>query len=946
MRRAVSTAYYALFQALSEMCADTLVGWRQPWDVFTPIFRSIDHGRTLTVLSARGPGRTHPLGSHVETMGDAFRELQAAREWADYSPEPHPEPRWAADGVSFSRPEATATLVDTARAAVAELEALDAATRLKLAYAFDHAAEKRNTSMKFTLSWLKDHLDTEASLDEIVDTLTRVGLEVEGVEDPGLKYAGFVVAHVIEAKPHPNADRLRVCMVDAGSDRVQVVCGAPNARTGMKSVFSPVGTFIPGKKITLTKGVIRGVESNGMLCSAAELELNNDHEGIIELPDDAEVGVAYARWAGLDDPVIDVALTPNRPDATGVSGIARDLAAAGLGKLKTLAPKPIEGAFGCPIDVHLDFSLEDKHLCPAFALRLVRGVKNGPSPEWMQKRLRAIGLRPISALVDITNYVTFDRGRPLHVFDFAKVEGDLHVRRARDGESVQALDGKAYALDESMVVIADARGVESIAGIMGGEHSGCDENTRDVLIESALWDPTNIAQTGRKLGIVTDARYRFERGVDPNFCVPGCDLATGLVLELCGGEPSRMIVAGDPFAPKRSIPFPFSEVKRLVGVDIPRDEGEAILKRLGFDVVDGSVTVPSWRPDVTVKADVVEQILRIAGIDHVPMTPLARLDDGVAPPVLTLLQKRTRLAKRTLAALELREAVTWSFISKQAAELFGGGQPSLALANPIAADLSDMRPSLIPGLVAAADRNSRRALNDVALFEVGQIFVGAGENDQRIAAAAVRRGRAKPNAEGRSWIGGGAVDVFDAKRDAMTVLAALGVGGAAQVVPGGPPFLHPGRAASLQFGPKNAVGWFGQLHPSVCEALDAEGPIVAFEIVLDAISAPKAKPTRAKAKLERSDFMAVERDLAFLVDADVRAGDILKAAQSAERTLVSDVAVFDVYQGKGLPEGTKSIAISVTLQPRDRTLTDAEIEAVTAKIVAEVSKRTGAQLRG
>ena len=769
---------------------------------------------------------------------------------------------------------------------------------------------------------------------------------MESVDDPSRKYDGFVVASVIEAKPHPNADRLKVCIVEAGGGPVQVVCGAPNARTGMKSVFSPVGTYIPGKKITLAKGVIRGVESNGMLCSAAELALSDDHEGIIELPADAPVGVAYARFAGLDDPVIDVAVTPNRPDATGVAGIARDLAAAGLGSLKTPAPKPLAGAFDCPTRVHLDFSPADRHLCPAFALRLVRGVTNGPSPEWMQKRLRAIGLRPISALVDITNYITFDRGRPLHVFDFAKVAGDLTVRRARPGESVLALDGKTYTLEETMVVIADANGVESIAGIMGGEHSGCDEATRDVLIESALWDPANIAQTGRKLGIMTDARYRFERGVDPEFCMPGCDLATELVLSICGGEPSRIVVAGDPSPPRRSIPFPYDEVKRLLGVSIPRQEGEAILARLGFGVGDGTVVVPSWRPDVQVKADVVEQILRIAGVDRAPTAPLPRLDDGVAKPVLTLLQKRTRLAKRTLAALALREAVTWSFVSRTAAELFGGGARSLALANPIAVDLSDMRPSLVPGLVAAAERNARRALSDIALFEVGQVFLGPGENDQRVAAAAVRRGRAKADGEGRHWSGGALVDVFDAKRDAMTVLSAFGVSpNAVQVVPGGPAFLHPGRAATLQFGPKTVIGWFGQLHPSALEALDAEGPIVAFEIILDAVPAPKARPTKAKPKLDRSDFMAVERDLAFVVDAGVRAGDIVRAAESAERSLVAKIGVFDVYQGDGLPEGSKSIAIHVILQPRDRTLTDAEIDAAMSKIVAEVSRRTGAALR-
>ena len=800
--------------------------------------------------------------------------------------------------------------------------------------------------MKFTLSWLLDHLDTTAALSEIVETLTRVGLEVEGVDDPSQKYDGFVVAQVLEARPHPNADRLKVCIVDAGGDPIQVVCGAPNARTGMKSVFSPVGTYIPGKKITLTKGVIRGVESNGMLCSAAELELSNDHEGIVELPDDAPVGMAYARFEGLDDPVIDVALTPNRPDATGVAGIARDLAAAGLGALRAREPKAIEGFFECPTKVRLHFAPADAHLCPAFALRLVRGVRNGPSPEWMQKRLRAIGLRPINALVDITNYVTFDRGRPLHVFDFNKVHGDLTVRRGRKGESVLALDARTYEIDESIVVIADGKGVESIAGIMGGEHTGCDEATTEVLIESALWDPTNIAQTGRKLAIVTDARYRFERGVDPAFCVPGCELATELVLELCGGEPSHMIVAGDPPATARTIDFPYSEVKRLVGVDIPQGEGEAILDRLGFGVEDGKVSVPSWRPDITVKADVVEQILRIAGIDRAPTTPLPRLDGGVTPSVLAPLQKRTRLAKRTLAALSLREAVTWSFIGKRAAEMFGGGQPSLALANPIAADLSDMRPSLIPGLAAASERNARRALKDVALFEVGQVFLGAGEDEQRMAAAAVRRGRARSSGEGRGWDRGGIVDAFDAKRDAMALLDGLGVAKAVQLVPGGPAFLHPGRAGTMQFGPKNVVGWFGQLHPTTCEALGVEGPIVGFEIILDGIPTPKAKQAKAKPKLERSDFMPIERDLAFIVGESVRAGDVVKAAQSAERGLIADVGVFDVYQGKELPEGSKSIAINVTLQPRDRTLTDPEIEAAVARIVVEVTKRTGAILRG
>ncbi len=791
--------------------------------------------------------------------------------------------------------------------------------------------------MKLTLSWLKDHLDTTASLAEIVETLTRIGLEVEGVEDSSAKFKGFVTAYVIEAKPHPNADRLRLCTVDAGGEPVQVVCGAPNARTGTKSVFSPVGTYIPGKKITLQKGVIRGVESNGMLCSAAELELSEDHDGIIDLPEDAPVGVPFAKYAGLDDPVIDINLTPNRPDATSIHGVARDLAAAGLGTLKTPPVAPVAGAFDCPVKVTRDL---DPHLCPAFALRLVRGVKNGPSPEWMQRRLRAIGLRPINALVDITNYLTFDRGRPLHVFDAKKVKGDLVVRLAKEGESVLALDGREYKLTPANVVISDDNGVESIAGVMGGEHSGCDESTTDVLIESALWDANTIARTGRSLGIVTDARYRFERGVDPDFCVPGAELATKLVMDLCGGEPSRLIVAGDPTHERKRVPFPYTEVKRLTGLDLPEAEGYAILDRLGFPRDGGDVIVPNWRPDIDGKADIVEQIVRIAGLERVASTPLAR-EAGVPAPVLTLLQKRTRTAKRALAALGLDEAVTWSFIPKPHAELFGGGKPELALANPIAADMSDMRPSLIPGLAAAAERNARRALSDVALFEVGQVFLGEGDQDQRMAAAGLRRG-----GKGRHWSGGGAVDVFDAKGDALALLAALAVpAGAVQVVPGGPAFLHPGRSATLQFGPKNVVGWFGELHPAACETLDVEGPVVAFEITLDGVPPPKARPTKAKPKLERSEFMPVTRDLAFVTAEATRAADILKAALGADRALLSEADIFDVYRGPGVPEGSKSVALAVTLQPRERTLTDAEIDGVVAKIVAEVTKKTGATLR-
>lgn len=805
--------------------------------------------------------------------------------------------------------------------------------------------------MKFTLSWLKDHLDTETSLATIVETLTKIGLEVEHVDDPGARLAGFTIARVIEAVQHPNADRLRVCTVDTGAgEPVQVVCGAPNARTGMRSVFSPPGTFIPGKQITLGAGVIRGVASNGMLCSEAELALSEEHDGIIDLPADAPVGKPYAAWAGLDDPVIDVNLTPNRPDAAAVSGIARDLAAAGLGTLKAPDLSPVPGSFPCPVAVSLE--VDNPALVPAFALRLVRGVRNGASPAWMQRRLRAIGLRPISALVDITNYLTFDLGRPLHVFDAAKVQGRLVVRRAKEGESLAALDGKTYVLDEGTVVIADEAGPESLAGIMGGEASSCGPDTTDVLIESALWDPATVARTGRKLGLATDARYRFERGVDPAMTVPGAEIATRLVQQLCGGEASTLLVAGQVPEPQVRIAFPWAELYRLTGLVLPEDAMRNSLGRLGF-VVEGetaghaSIRVPSWRPDVAGKADLVEEIVRLAGLDQVEPQPLPRIDSGVPRPVLTLLQRRVRLARRTLAGMGLLEAVTWSFVSKERATLFGGGSPALALANPIAADLSDMRPSLLPGLAAAAGRNVDRGTADLALFEVGQVFGGDREGDQRVAAAAVRRGTAKASGAGRHWTGqSGPVGVFDAKADALGLLAALGIPLAGvQVVPGGPDYLHPGRSGRLQLGPQAPIGVFGELHPRILAGLGVSGPVAVFEITLDALPAPKAKPTKARPKLDLSDLMPVERDFAFVVGADVAAAEVLRAVLGAERAVIADATVFDVYSGPGVPDGSKSIGIAVMLQPRERTMTEADLEAVSARIEAEVGRKTGGVLR-
>jgi phenylalanyl-tRNA synthetase beta chain len=812
--------------------------------------------------------------------------------------------------------------------------------------------------VKFTLSWLKEHLDTDDSVEKLADKLTMIGLEVESIEDKAKLLAPFTIARVISAEPHPNADRLRVCMVDTGNgaEPVQVVCGAPNARAGLISVFSPPGTFIPGKNITLGVGTIRGVESRGMLCSAAELQISEDHDGIMELPADAPIGKGYVEWAALGDPLFEINLTPNRQDCTGVHGIARDLSAADMGKFKDPGIKQVKGEFPCPVKL----TVEDESLCPGFALRLVRGVKNGPSPEWLQKRLTSIGLRPINALVDITNFMTYDRARPLHVFDARKVKGNLVVRRARDGETLLALDGRTYTLDSGVCVIADDHGVESLAGIMGGEASGCDENTTDVLIESALWNEINIAQSGRKLGINSDARYRFERGVDPAFMVPGLEMATRMVMELCGGAPSENVVVGKTHGDDRIIDFPLTEVKRLAGIEVPLPEMRSILTRLGFMMAGSGpvmkIAIPSWRTDVQGKADIVEEIVRIVGVDKVPMTPFERGEDG-RKPVLTPIQLRTRRAKRVLAARGMVEAVTWSFISKPAAELFDRdppthaqtnrrGHPELSLANPIASDMSDMRPSLLPGLVKVVQANIDRGFPDLAMFEVGQVFTSDGPADQWIAAAGIRHGFASAKGLGRHWSGSSASDAFDVKADAFAVLAAAGAPmQALQIVPGGPDWLHPGRSGTIQIGPQNVLGYFGELHPRTLETLRADGPLMAFEVILDRIPAAKQKPTRAKPPLELSAFQPVSRDFAFIVDRTVKAGDMVRAAIGVDKKLITDVTVFDVYEGKGIDDGKKSIAIAVTLQPREKTMTDEEIDAVGAKIVAEVTKKTGGLLR-
>lgn len=804
--------------------------------------------------------------------------------------------------------------------------------------------------MKFTLSWLKEHLDPTSSFEEIIDRLSLIGLEVEGVEDKAKALTPFVVGEVLTAEKHPNADKLKVCTVSIGTgDPIQVVCGAPNARAGLKTVFAAPGTVIPATGIELKIGKIRDVESRGMLCSAREMGLSEEHEGIMELPADAPVGKPFAEVLGLGDPVIEIAVTPNRADCLGVSGVARDLAAAGLGTLKTRAVKPVAGTYPCPVNVTLDFGAAPS-LCPAFALRVVRGVKNGPSPDWLQAKLRAIGLRPINALVDVTNLLTMDRNRPLHVFDLKKVSGDLTVRRAKAGESLLALDGRTYQLDDTICVIATEKGVESLAGIMGGEESGCDEATTDVVIESALWEPINIAQTGRKLGINSDARFRFERGIDPAFTVPGLELATRLIMDLCGGEPSEIVLAGAVPDTTRTIDFPLSEVKRLSGLEASEAEIVEVLTRLGFAVTGASpvmqVVPPSWRADVDGKADLVEEVVRILGLARVPATEFPR-DGGGRKPVLTPLQLRTRKARRALAARGMVEAVTWSFLSAKEARLFGGGAPELALSNPIASDLSDMRPSLLPGLIRSAQANADRSYGDVALFEVGQVFAGDKPEDQRMAASGLRRAAAKPTGAGRFWGGSaGNVDAFDAKADALAALSACGAPVAnLQVTADAPDWYHPGRSGSFRLG-SNVIGTFGELHPLVLEALDATGPLCAFEIILDRIPEPKAKPTKVKPPIDLSAFQPVRRDFAFVVGQEVGAADILRAAQGVDKKLITEASVFDVYEGPGIEAEKKSVAIEVVLQPRERTLTDAEIEAVAAKIVAEVAKKTGASLRG
>ena len=799
--------------------------------------------------------------------------------------------------------------------------------------------------MKFSLSWLKEHLDTDADMQAVADCLNRIGLEVEGIENPAETLSAFRIAKVISAAPHPQADKLQVLSVDAGGEPLQVVCGAPNARAGMLGVFGPAGAVVPANGMVLKVAALRGVESNGMMCSIAELELGDDHDGIIELPDDAPVGQVYADWAGLDDPVIDVSITPNRQDCMGVRGIARDLAAAGLGTLKPLGDvykidlsTPLEGSYPAP-----NVRTDDEAGCPAFYAQSVSGVRNGEAPEWMRAKLKAIGQKPISALVDITNFLSIDLGRPLHVYDRATLNGPLVARKAVDGEQVVALNGKTYVLDASMTVIADDAMVHDIGGIMGGEHSGVTEDTTEVLIECAFFDPEHIARTGQKLGLTSDARQRFERGVDPAFLDDGLAIATKLVLDLTGGTASAITRVGQAPVTPRIFSYDTDYCRRLGGVDVAPEEQRNILTRLGFSVTDDwAVTVPSWRRDVDGPADLVEEVVRMVGLDNVVSVPLPRAD-GVAQPTATPAQSLERKVRRAAAARGLNEAINWSFLPQKAADAFGGGAWSLA--NPISEDMKVMRPSLLPGLLSAAQRNMDRGASSVRLFEIGRrYFVGTdGSSDERATAGIVLAGESSA----RNWATGKAArfDAFDAKAEAIALLKAAGVAtDNLLVMDDAGAHYHPGQSATLRMGPKNILAAFGTLHPAMAKAFDLDGIVVAAEIFLDAIPLKKASSFMRPAFTPPA-LQAVTRDFAFLVAEGMPANDLLRAIKGTDKDNIVAVRLFDRFAGQGVPEGQVSLAVEVTLQPTDKSYSDDELKAISDKVIAAATI-LGAVLRG
>ena len=796
--------------------------------------------------------------------------------------------------------------------------------------------------MKFSLEWLKHFLDTDASVAEISAALNRIGHEVEGIEDPADKLAGFRVAKVLTAAKHPDADKLQVLSVDTGEgDPLQVVCGAPNARAGMKGVLGLPGAVVPANGMELRKSAIRGVESNGMMCSVRELELGDEHDGIIELPEAAPVGQSFAAYSDAS-PVFDVAITPNRPDCMGVMGIARDLAAAGLGTFKPVDVPVIEGEGPCPVEIRI----EDVDGVPAYHGRVIRGVKNGPSPDWLQRRLKAAGQRPISALVDCTNYLMFATGRPAHVYDLRKLSGPVIARRAKNGETVEALNEKTYTLDETMTVIADDKGVHDIGGIMGGEHSGADESTTDVLLEIAYFDPERIGVTGRKLGLASDARTRFERGVDPAFLDDGLALLTDLIVQTCGGTPSEAVQVGQAPVEKTDIAFDPELTARLGGVEIARDRQRAILEALDFTVADDwQVTCPSRRHDIEGAADLVEEVVRIHGLDHVASVALPRAE-GVARPTATPLQQLERKLRRAAAARGLNEAVTWSFLPTADAEFFADGAQLWTLDNPISEDMKAMRPSLVPGLLAAAKRNADRGAEGSRLFELGRRYFRGkgGASDEKPTLGVVLAG----NRTARGWAHGKATgfDAFDAKSEAMALLEAAGAPvDNLMVMDGAGDQFHPGQSATLRLGPKNVLARFGALHPRTLKAFDIEGPVMAVEIFLDALPAKKGGGGFARAAYAPPALQPVSRDFAFLVPAGLAASDLVRAVKGADKQSVVAARVFDVFVGQGVPEGKKSVAVEVVLQPGEKTFTEVEIKAISDKIVASAAKQ-GAELRG
>ncbi len=802
--------------------------------------------------------------------------------------------------------------------------------------------------MKFTLSWLKDHLDTDADLTTITDTLTAIGLEVEGVEDPSAELEPFVVAEIVHAEKHPDADRLKLCRITTGKDEVQVVCGAPNARAGLKGIFAKPGDVIPYSGDVLKVGKIRGVESHGMMCSARELKLGEDHDGIIELPDDVEVGSPAVQALAVE-PVIDIALTPNRVDALGVRGVARDLAAAGVGQLKAMDTSPVKGTFDSPRQISMGLPKGQDYLCPHFVGRTFRGLKNGESPQWLKDRLTAIGLRPVSALVDITQYVNVDLGRPLHVFDAAKLNGDVGPRLASKGENLLALNETEYTLQDSMVVIADVKNALGIGGVMGGEPSSCTGSTTEVFLEAALFDPVNIARTGRTLGIVSDARYCFERGVDPTSTEEGAEIATRMILEICGGEASHVVVGGAAPDLANTVTLRPSRIAKLGGVDIEPKAVQAILEGLGFTVsVDDadtwSVIAPSWRRDVSGEHDLIEEVLRIHGYDHIPVASLPRL--AVVKPSYSAEQRRVRFVRRALADRGLQEATTWSFLSGDDAEVFRTQAPLVALDNPLSADLDVLRPSLLPNLIHAAGRNAARAMANAALFEIGPRFEGAAPGEQSLVAGGLRSGENTP----RHWnTSARAVDAFDVKADALAALEAAGVPVARLQTGTGesenvPSWYHPGQSGVLKLGP-TVLAEFGVIHPAVHKKLDVAGPMAGFEVFLDRLPTQKRKGGPARKKFTPSAFQPVERDFAFVVALTTPVEDIVRAVRGADKDLITTIDVFDVYVGENVDKDQKSVAIAVRLEPSKSTLTDSDIDAVSQKIVSAVEKAVGGQLR-